>query len=95
MALTQRGAIVTNDGGLPNESTLKLGLKHLQDYIVKTRNFYTPKVVGRDYQNFMMLGYYRNPLNFVFFNEAIIVCSMFSFGNDAAWKNGVNGDQLF
>ena len=49
MALTRRGAIVTNDGGLPNESTLKLGLKHLNDYIVKKRNFYMPKVVGNDY----------------------------------------------
>jgi hypothetical protein len=49
MALTRRGAVVTNDGGLPNESTLKLGLKHLNDYIVKKRNFYMPKVVGNDY----------------------------------------------
>lgn len=49
MALTRRGAIVTNDGGLPNSSTLQLGLKHLNDYIVKKRNFYKPKVVGTDY----------------------------------------------
>ena len=49
MALTRRGAVVTNDGGLPNESTLKLGLEHLNDYIVKKRNFYMPKVVGNDY----------------------------------------------
>jgi len=95
MALTRRGAVVTNDGGLPNESTLKLGLKHLDDYIVKKRNFYMPKVVGNDYQNYMMLGYYRNPLNFVFFNEALIVCSVFSFGNDAAWKDGVSVDEIF
>lgn len=49
MALTRRGAIVTNDGGLPNSSTLQLGLKHLNDYIVKKRNFYKPKVLGTDY----------------------------------------------
>lgn len=42
-----------------------------------------------------MLGYYRNPLNFVFFNEALIVCSVFSFGNDAAWTNGVSVDEIF
>ena len=92
MALTRRGAIVTNDGGLPNESTLNIGLKHLNDYIVRKRNFYMPKVVGNDYQNYMMLGYYRNPLNFVFFNEALIVCSVFSFGSEAAWKTGVSVD---
>lgn len=43
----------------------------------------------------MMLGYYRNPLNFVFFNESLIVCSVFSFGNEAAWTKGVNVDELF
>jgi len=49
MALTRRGAIVTNDGGLPNEGTLKTGLKHLNDYIGEKRNFYMPKVIGNDY----------------------------------------------
>ena len=43
----------------------------------------------------MMLGYYRNPLNFVFFNEALIVCSVFSVGSEAAWKNGVSVEELF
>lgn len=42
-----------------------------------------------------MLWYYRNPLNFVFFNEAVIICSLFSFGEDAAWKKGVDSDELF
>jgi len=42
-----------------------------------------------------MLGYYRNPLNFVFFNEALIVCSVFSFGNESAWKTGVSVESLF
>ena len=95
MALAQRGAIVTNDGGLPHENTLKTGLKHLEDYIEKKRNIYTPKSVNGNYQNFMMLGYYRNVLNFVFFNEALIVCSIFSFGNENAWKNGADLDEVF
>jgi hypothetical protein len=42
-----------------------------------------------------MLGYYRNVLNFVFFNEALIVCSIFSFGNESAWKNGADLDEVF
>jgi glycerol-3-phosphate O-acyltransferase len=78
MALTKRGAIVAADGGLPNQSTLKIGLKHLEDYIVKKRNIYKPKVTAQDNQNYIMLAYYRNALNFVFFNESIIVCAILS-----------------
>lgn len=48
MALTKRGAIVAADGGLPNQSTLKIGLKHLEDYIIKKRNIYKPKVTPQD-----------------------------------------------
>jgi len=42
-----------------------------------------------------MLGYYRNPINYIFFNESIIVCSLFSFGVDEIWKNGCDLDELF
>ena len=42
-----------------------------------------------------MLNYYRNPLNHLFFNESLIVCSLMSFGVDNVWKNGVNLDELF
>lgn len=67
LALNQRGAVVATDGGLPHENTVKIGLKHLEDYIVLKRNIYKPKVSEGDYQNYIMLGYYRNALNFVFF----------------------------
>lgn len=42
-----------------------------------------------------MLGYYRNPLNNIFFNESCIVCSLYSFGTDKPWKSGVDMDELF
>mmetsp|Transcript_16686 Transcript_16686/g.11837 ORF Transcript_16686/g.11837 Transcript_16686/m.11837 type:complete len:139 (+) Transcript_16686:2754-3170(+) len=42
-----------------------------------------------------MLNYYRNPLNFIFFNEGIICVSVFSFGQDAAWNKGVDVEELF
>ena len=45
-----------------------------------------PKVSEGNYQNYIMLGYYRNALNFVFFNESVIVCAIMSQGNDIAWK---------
>lgn len=48
-----------------------------------------------DYTSYTMLNYYRNPINHIFFNESLIVCSLMSFGVDNVWKNGVNMDDLF
>lgn len=42
-----------------------------------------------------MLAYYRNALNFVFFNESIIVCAVLSQGLDVAWKTGMDIEELF
>lgn len=95
MALNQRGAIVATDGGLPHLNTLNSGLKHLEDYIVLKRNIYMPKVSEGNYQNYIMLAYYRNALNFVFFNESIVVCAMLSRGLDIAWREGMPLEELF
>ena len=95
MNLIKRGAIVSTDGGLPSTYSLKIGLEHLKDYITKNRNIYTPKVTIKnsklDYSNYIMLCYYRNALNYCFFNESLIVCSIFSFGNEI-WEKGVDYD---
>jgi len=42
-----------------------------------------------------MLAYYRNALNFVFFNESIIVCAMLSQGIEVAWNTGMGLEELF
>lgn len=49
MALGQRGAVIASDGGLPNQNTLKIGLKHLEDYIVLKRNIIMPKTSEGNY----------------------------------------------
>ncbi len=49
--------------GLPSVNTLKIGLQHLGDYLEKKRDIWAPKVQGKNYNNYMMLAYYRNPLN--------------------------------
>jgi len=49
MALSQRGAIVQTDGGLPNKNTMETGLKHLNDYIIHKRNIYKPNVRENEY----------------------------------------------
>jgi glycerol-3-phosphate O-acyltransferase len=67
----------------------------LEDYIVHKRNIYKPKVSEGEYQNYIMLAYYRNALNFVFFNEAMILCSLMSMGTDFAWNAGMDVEELF
>jgi hypothetical protein len=40
-----------------------------------------PRIVPQvDYKNILMLTYYRNPLNPIFFNEGVIFVSMLSLG---------------
>jgi glycerone phosphate O-acyltransferase/fatty acyl-CoA reductase len=98
MILINRGATITTDGVLPSQYSLKIGLTHLGDYIVKNRNIYSPKVQivnhKQDFSNYIMLCYYRNALNYVFFNESVVVCSMFSFG-EGMWDKGVDYEELF
>lgn len=88
--------------GLPSVNTVKIGLTHLNDYLSKKRDIIEPAIVPfpkMDYKNILMLGYYRNPLNHVYFNEGVIIVSMLSFGGDRAWSNsispGVNIEELF
>jgi len=80
--------------GLPSVNTLKIGLTHLHDYLSRRRDIYEPAVTKQDQKNILMLGYYRNPLNHVYFNEGVIIVSAFSFGSENAWGGleGVNID---
>ena len=43
----------------------------------------------------MMLGYYRNPLNQIFFNEGIVLVALQSFGQQSSWTDGVVVEELF
>ena len=55
----------------------------MNDYLVKKRDIMQPSITPNvDYKNFLMLGYYRNPINHIFFNEGLIVVSIYSFGYD-------------
>jgi hypothetical protein len=71
----------------------------LDGVICKKRNYYFPKHTdvseNEQLNSYVMLGYYRNPINFIFFNESLIVCSLYSFGLENAWQNGVSLEALF
>ena len=85
---------------MPNQTTTNIGLKQMEGQITRRRDILMPKVgVGEDqnndYSNIMLLGYYRNALNYVFFNESIIVCALYSFGSEEVWRVGTSTDDLF
>ena len=64
MIINERGANFGNDIGLPGQNTLKVGLEHLAPYTTINQGIIEPKVkCPEDLKNFLMLMYYRNPLN--------------------------------
>ena len=93
--LTERGAKFANDSGLPSRQMTDIGLEHLKTYLVEKQGVLSPKIVDGDYGNYIMLYYFRNPLNQVFFNEAIILAALHSFGLEQEWQTGVGKDDLF
>lgn len=77
-SLVQRGVPITTEG-LPSSNTVKIGLTHLNDYLDKKRDIIFPKIIPNvDYKNILMLWYYRNPLNHIFFNEGCLLASILS-----------------
>lgn len=52
----------------------------MKEYLIETRDIIKVKVVQfKDYKNYLMLGYYRNPINHVFFNEGLVIAAINSF----------------
>jgi glycerol-3-phosphate O-acyltransferase len=84
MIIKDRGAKIDNDTGLPGRNTIKIGLEHLNGYLENKSGIYSPDV-EKDLGNIIMLTYYRNPLNQIFFNEGIILCAIHSFGLESGW----------
>lgn len=97
--LQQRGIMLSTEG-LPSTNTLKIGLTHLKDYLNRRRDIVEPAIVPfpkMDYKNVLMLGYYRNPLNHVYFNEGVVAVSMLSFADKQPWTDlsGIIADALY
>mmetsp|Transcript_1240 Transcript_1240/g.1441 ORF Transcript_1240/g.1441 Transcript_1240/m.1441 type:complete len:202 (+) Transcript_1240:2791-3396(+) len=101
MIINERGANFSNDTGLPDLKTIEIGLEHLQSYLVDSQGIYSPKIISDrsnqagDHSNYIMLTYYRNPLNHLFFNESIVLAGLHSFGLETEWVNGIVENELF
>lgn len=86
MVINDRGASFGNVVGLPGSNTMSIGLEHLSNYLNFKGDMIEPKVGNEDQLgNYLMLYYYRNPVNYLFHNEALILASMHSFGLEAEW----------
>ena len=94
MIIKDRGAKFDNDTGLPGKNTIKIGLEHLSGYLENKSGIYSPDV-SKDNGNIIMLTYYRNPLNQIFFNEGIILCAIHSYGLESGWQDGIEINSLF
>ena len=102
MIIKERGASFNNDVGLPGANNLKIGLEHLQEYLDNNGGIYCPKItldpkggIDGDYGNILMLTYYRNPLNSIFYHESLVLSAMHSFGIENEWQVGIDIDQLY
>ena len=102
MIIKERGASFNNDVGLPGDNNLKIGLEQLNEYLDDSGAIYSVKIendprggFGGDFGNYLMLAYYRNPMNAIFFNESIVLCAMHSYGLESEWKNGADIESLF
>lgn len=94
MILNQRGAHFASDSNIPDKQTYANGMEQLESYLNENSGIIEPKVDNGDYSNILMLYYFRNPMNQVFFNESLILVAMHSFGLEKEWQQGVDREQL-
>lgn len=74
---------------------VKKAIEQLADSVGKKKDHFEPKVLPKvDYKNILLLAYYRNNLVHVFINEALISCSLFGYGIERAWNEGVSKNEL-
>lgn len=68
----------------------------MNETVSKKKDIFEPRVIPKvDYKNILLLAYYRNNLIHLFINEALISCSLFGFGQQKAWKQGVDRKDLW
>lgn len=88
-----RGGKLSTD--LPS-IVVKTGLAHLDQYLERKKDVFHPSFSAKqEYKNIILLSYYRNILGHLFFNEALVACSLASFGYELGWKEGVTFERLW
>lgn len=80
-------------GGLDSGSgqiAVRNAIMHLRQTVTHKKDMFEPSVsLHTDYKNILLLSYYRNSLHHIFACEALLACTMFSFGEKLAWGEGI------
>ena len=86
------GTIEGRYSGIYTKSAVSL----LENLISQKKDIFHINVASREeYKNIIMLSFYRNTMIHAIWNECIVACSLSSFGQEMAWKEGVPIDRLW
>ena len=70
--------------------SVKNAVSLLSKYIINRKDLFNPRVsMSNNKKNIFLLAYYSNALHHVFVLEALIACTLYSFGETVAWEEGV------
>jgi glycerol-3-phosphate O-acyltransferase len=68
----------------------------LSEFIKRKKDVFEPSVSPRvDYKNILMLSYYKNNIMQFFTLESMLAVSLFGFGHQVAWKEGIKKTKLY
>lgn len=85
-------------GGLDSgsgQTAVRNSIMHLRQSVSHKKDMFEPSVsLNTDYKNILLLSYYRNSLHHIFACEALLACTMFSFGEKIAWGEGIPMNRL-
>ena len=72
------------------QTAVRNAINHLRQTLTYKKDMFEPTVsLHTDYKNILLLSYYRNALYHIFAVEALVACTLFSFGEKLAWGEGI------
>lgn len=85
-------------GGLDSGSAqiaVRNAIGHMGQTVTHKKDMFEPSVsLHTDYKNILLLSYYRNSLHHIFACEALLACTMFSFGEKLSWGEGISKQRV-
>lgn len=78
-----------------SQIAMRNALGHLNHVIIHRKDLFQPSVcIDSNYKSILLLSYYRNSMTHIFASEALIVCTLYSFGEIIAWTEGISQSRL-
>lgn len=77
-------------------ASVRNALGHFGDTISFRKEIFSQTIsVKQDYKSVLLLGYYRNALAHIFYQEAFCVCALNGFGERLAFTDGIAKERLY